>query len=73
MGRDPALTLYDERGAHAVPLPAGSGYEHEVRHLLDAVHQGRRDLRVTMDDALAVAELIDAERRSLRSGAWVEL
>lgn len=72
MGREPALMRYDHRGAHAVPLPGGSGYEHEVRHLLEAIQQGRRDLRVTMEDALATAELIDAERRSLASGAWVK-
>lgn len=73
MGRDPALIVSTEDGAGPVALESGSGYEHQARHFINAIASGRRDLRVTMDDALAVAELIDAERRSLDAGgAWVE-
>lgn len=73
MGRTPVLTLADEHGARAVEIPDGTGYDHEVRHLVRAIAEGRRDLRVTMDDALATAELLDAERTSRDSGRWVSL
>lgn len=73
MGRTPALVAHDESGSNGVPIAAESGYDLEVRSLVSAIAQGRRDLRATMDDALAVATLLDAERRSLRDGAWVEV
>ena len=73
MGRTPLLTLADEHGARAIEVPDGTGYDHEVRHLVRAIAEGRRDLRVTMDDALATAELLDAERASRDSGRWVSL
>jgi predicted dehydrogenase len=73
MGRDPTLLLSDERGSRAIDLPSGTGYDHEVAHLVRAIADNRRDLRVTMDDALATAQLLDATASSLRRGAWVDL
>lgn len=73
MGREPTLLLSDERGSRAVELPSGTGYDHQVEHLVRAIAENRRDLRVTMDDALATAELLDATALSLRTGAWVNL
>ncbi|MBX3352766.1 MAG: Gfo/Idh/MocA family oxidoreductase [Phycisphaeraceae bacterium] len=73
MGREPVLTLSDEHGAREIEIPDGTGYDHEIRHIVGAIAQGRRDLRVTMDDALATAELLDAERESRDSGRWVSL
>ncbi len=73
MGRDPVLTLSDERGSHAVELPKGNGYDHEVDHFVRAIAENRKDLRVTMDDALATAEVLAAAALSLREGRWVDL
>ncbi len=73
MGRDPVLTLSDESGSRAIELPEGTGYDRQIEHIVRAIGDGRRDVRVTMDDALAVAALLDAERESLRRRAWVEL
>lgn len=73
LGREPALTLSDARGSRAVDLPAGTGYDHEIRHLLGAIAAGSADLRVTMDDALATAALLDAERESMARARWVSL
>lgn len=73
MGRRPVLTLSDERGAVEIEVHEGTGYDHEVRHLVRAIAEGRRDLRATMDDALATAELLDAERTSRDNGRWVTL
>lgn len=58
-----------------VPLPAHTGYDGEVRHLLDVL-DGRAAPVVTLDDALSLTRLLEAERRSLDSrtpetpGAW---
>lgn len=73
MGRQPVLTLSDERAARAIEIPEGTGYDHEIRHIVRAIADGRSDLRVTMDDALATAELLDAERTSRDTGRWVSL
>lgn len=73
MGREPALVLSDDAGSRAIALPEGTGYDRQIEHVVRAVGEGRRDVRVTMDDALAVAELLDAERESLRLGAWVDV
>ena len=45
-----------------------NGYDGEVRHLLGAIRDGRRDLAVTTDDAVRLADLLAAERESLASG-----
>ncbi|MFO7261089.1 MAG: Gfo/Idh/MocA family oxidoreductase [bacterium] len=71
--RDDPLLLTRGGETRPVPLPATTGYEAEVLHFLEAVRDGRRDLRVTMDDALAVARLLDAEAASLASGEPVSL
>jgi predicted dehydrogenase len=73
MGRDPALMVWDDSGSRVVELSEGTGYDRQIEHVVRAIAEGRRDLRVTMDDALAVAKLLDAERESLRLGAWVEV
>ncbi len=73
MGRDPVLTISDERGSRAVDLPVGNGYDHEAAHLVRAIAGDQRDLRVTMDDAMATAEVLDAAAASLRTGRWVDL
>lgn len=73
MGREPALMLSDDAGSRTIALPEGTGYDRQIEHVVRVIGEGRRDVRVTMDDALAVAELLDAERESLRLGAWVEL
>lgn len=73
MGRNPTLMLSDEAGSRAVELPSGTGYDHEVAHLVRAIAENRRDLRVTMDGALATAELLDATALSMRTRKWVDL
>jgi predicted dehydrogenase len=55
------------RGGTRLPvrLPRGTGYDGEVRHLLAAIRDGRRELAVTVDDAAAVARLLERERAAL--------
>jgi predicted dehydrogenase len=51
----------------------GAGYEPEIRHLVTAIAEGRRNLSATMDEAVAVAEILEAERRSFENGTTVAL
>lgn len=73
---DAALRLVRDGQSTTVPLPTLSGYDAQVRHMIDAVAAMRAGrsappLRATLDDAVAVAELLEAERRSLESGLSV--
>jgi predicted dehydrogenase len=70
LSRAPPLLLHRGGRSEAVPLPAQSGYEAQVRHLLEAVRAGRTDdaLAATIDEAVKVAELLEAERESAVTG-----
>ncbi|MFK7961307.1 MAG: Gfo/Idh/MocA family protein [Phycisphaerales bacterium] len=84
LDRDPCLTVADADGVRDVPASpfAGeSGYDGEVRHMLAAV-QARRTagpgatqpgVEATLDDALAVCEMLIAEGKSLAGGKTVSL
>ena len=67
--RDPPLVLRRGAKQEAVPLGAGDGYDGEVRAMLDAIADPSLPLRATLEDALSVARLLEAELDSLRSGA----
>lgn len=71
LARDPAVTV--SRGAEVEPveLPPLTGYDAEIRHLLACISEGRARADVTVEDAVASLELLEAERRSLASGAAV--
>lgn len=80
LGRSSALVVVEDRASRFVDLPALTGYDGEVRHALVLVGSPsgapgtrRRAPLVTMDDALAVAELLDAERESLLTGRRIAL
>jgi predicted dehydrogenase len=73
LARDPVLTVQRGGAREPVALEPLSGYDGEVRHLLAAISEGRRELRASVEDALATALLLDAERESLRSGGSVKL
>jgi len=69
LGRTPQLLLVRDGKAEPVAIPATSAYERQVQHFLAAIVEGRRELRATVDDALGVARLLEAERASLSSPA----
>lgn len=48
-----------------IQLDDADGYQGETEHLLERIHRGEGELRVRMEDALAVANLLDLERKSL--------
>ena len=63
MRAEQLLLVRDGKAEH-VPLPAESAYDREVAHFVEAVSSGG-PTRATLDDALAVARLLEAEKRSL--------
>lgn len=67
-GRDSPLMLTCEGNSEPVLLDAVAAYEGEIRHMLDAIVQHRRSPDVTIEDAEAVARLLEAERESLQTG-----
>lgn len=73
LGRSPELVLTRDGSSEAVELEAISGYDGQVRHLVGVIASGRRALDATLDEAAAVADLLDAERQSLVSGSPVVL
>lgn len=69
----PTLKVHWPDRTEAIDPGVGAGYEPEIRHLVSAIAQGRRDLAATMDEAAEVAEILEAERRSFETGATVRL
>jgi len=67
------LELCRDGKREAVALPTGTGYDGQVRHLLDAISvQASNDsLSANMNQAVEVARILEAERASL-SGARPE-
>lgn len=63
--RQDPLRLSRNGRCDIVPLPATTGYDEEMRHFVKAV-LGEEPLRVTLEDAVATARLLDRERRSIR-------
>ncbi len=75
LARPSPLTLVQDGGKADVALPGESGYELQVRHLVTAIAQGRRneDLVATIDDAVAVTRMLEAELESCTRGREVLL
>ena len=72
LGREPVLALAREGKASAIPLEEGTGYDGEIRHAL-AVVAGRARPRATIDEAVGLVRMLEAERKSLASGRPVSL
>ena len=72
LGREHPLTLARDGRARALPLEKGTGYDGEIRHAL-AVVAGRARPRATIDEAVGLVRMLEAERRSLASGRPVTL
>lgn len=73
LGRKDQLLLARDGKQEAIKLDPVTGYDGEIRHLLDAIATGKRDLNATIDEAVSVARLLEAERESLRIERRVEL
>jgi len=82
VGFERATAEYDLRGddplavarngkVETIKLEPLTGYDGQVRHLLDAIANNRTHTRVTMKDAVETAQLLEAERQSIESGESV--
>jgi predicted dehydrogenase len=70
LSRTPTVLLHRDGKSEPVELPHGTAYDGQIRHLLDAIlgARGDADLMATMDEAVAVTELLEAERKSFETG-----
>ena len=73
LGRNPQLLVARDGRREAISLDPITGYDGEIRHLLNAIASGCRDLNATIDQAVAVARLLETERESLRLERQVEI
>lgn len=74
LSRTPALVLHTAEGTSAVETAepgVKTGYDGQVRHLVGVIAAGRTDTRATIDEALNVTRLLEAERESQRTGRAV--
>ncbi|MBK7403974.1 MAG: Gfo/Idh/MocA family oxidoreductase [Phycisphaerales bacterium] len=69
LGRESPLRL--SRGSGSTPVEVGplTGYDAEIRHLVSCIASGRGRADVTVADAVASLELLEAERSSLERGS----
>jgi predicted dehydrogenase len=67
------VTVHRENGTERVEFENLSAYEREIRYFVQAAATGQSQLRATMDDAVAVAQMLEAERQSMESGIPVAL
>lgn len=76
-GGDAPVTVYADGKGERPELPMMSGYHAEVRHFVEAVREklsgGVPTLRATLEDAATVAEVLEAERRSVETGKEIAL
>lgn len=66
-GRAEPLLLGRDGKFEPVSVPAGDGYDGEVRELLGAIRSGRKELRANCDDAVALTRLLERERAAFGS------
>ncbi len=70
--RDVPLRTTADGTCEPTHLSSLTGYDVEIRHLISVIQSGGQP-QVTLEDALATARLLDAERQSLESGRPVRL
>lgn len=73
IGRTPQLILAANGKSEAVAVDPLNGYDHEVRHLLEAIRDKKSGLIASISDAVATARLLEAEIESVNSRKTVQL
>ena len=72
LGSETPLTLAIDGETREIALEDQSGYDGEIRHLLDAV-RNQSPLRATCSEALELTRMLEAERKSLEIRQSVSL
>jgi len=71
LGRSPALTLTRAGKTVGVAVEPGTGYDGEIRHAL-SVLRGKEEPRATIEEAVDLVRMLEAEKKSLASGRPVK-
>ena len=72
IGRDPQLLLCRDGHAIAIDVEPLTGYDGEIRHLIDCLTTDRRPA-VNLRDAATTHAVLDAVRRSIECGESIRL
>lgn len=71
LAKEPRVSVFGEAGETG-PAPSPlSGYDGQVRHLIDVLSAGGSTTHATLDDAALAARVLEAERESLRTAQAV--
>ena len=73
LGREDQLRLSRDGQAETVDVDTITGYDGQVRHLVDCITERRARADVTAEDAVLAIEILEAERESLETGGVVSL
>ncbi len=73
LDREHALVVCRGGESEPVELPATNGYDGEIRHVLGALSEPGTAPTATLEDAVDVTRMLEAEGESLKTGATVEL
>jgi hypothetical protein len=63
--RKPKLLLTHSGSTAPVAIESTTGYDAEVRHLLGAIAEGRRELVAMVGDAIELTRMLERERDAL--------
>lgn len=68
------LMLSHDETQDVINIEAGTGYDGEIRHMLEVLASGgAQPLLASIDEAVGVARMLEAERRSIQTGKPVRL
>lgn len=75
IGRSPKLLLSRDGKCEPVPIEEGAGYDGQIRHLVRIISEGKTpaELRATLEQAVEVTQILEAERQSFETGRAVAL
>jgi len=69
LARTPPVCVYRDGRCEPVELPSASAYQLQIEHFIACISRpGTLAPRATMNDAVAVAQLLEAEKRSIQLG-----
>lgn len=68
LGAENELLVHDDSGSHPIPMSTATGWDMQIRAMVQAIHDRLLAPPVTMTDALGVMKILEAERKSLLSG-----
>jgi predicted dehydrogenase len=67
------VSVHTAQGSENAAFDDLTAYDRETRYFVDALVRGEHNLRATLEDAVAVAEILEAEHHSLISGRPIAL